>query len=61
MVIKVILVFLLAMAVMAMLQQAFRKRRRKPPPIDRLRCPTCHKVHASGTPTRCVRPDCGTR
>lgn len=61
MVIRVVLLFLLAMAVMGMAHQALRKRKRLPPPIDRLRCPTCHKVHATAPPARCTRPDCGIR
>ena len=60
MLIRIILLFLIAVAVLAMVQKALRGPR-KPPALDQLRCATCGRIHTSNPPERCSRPDCGTR
>jgi hypothetical protein len=60
MLVKTILVFLLAMALVGMTYKALTGRGRKRPALDQLRCATCGRVHTSNPPERCSRPDCGT-
>ncbi len=59
MLIRVILLFLLAMLILGMVQKVLRPKRRDTPALDRLRCPTCGRIHASNPPAPCARPDCG--
>ena len=61
MLVKAILLFLVAMAGLAMVSKALRGKRLKPPALDQLRCGTCGRIHTSSPPVRCDRPDCGTR
>ena len=61
MILRVVILFLIFIAVMAMIQKALRPRRPKRPALDRLRCPTCKRVHFSDTPNACGRQDCRYR
>lgn len=61
MLIRVIVLFLLFMLVMGMIQKAFLPKRQRRSQIDRLRCPSCKRIHFSNNPGPCGRDDCGYR
>ena len=67
MLLRVVILFLLFMAVMVMIQKAIRPGRRlggsrdQTATLDRLRCPTCKRVNLTSTPAPCARPDCRYR
>lgn len=61
MLLRVVIIFLLFIAIMGMIQKALRPNRPKRNALDRLRCPTCKKVNFSNKSTRCERSDCGNR
>lgn len=65
MILRAIILFLLFIAVMAMIQKALRPGGRNtlsgPKALDRLRCPTCKRVNFSDKPAPCERPDCRYR
>lgn len=63
---RIVLLFLIFIAAMAMIQKAIRPGRRlggRPPmnTLDRLRCPTCKRVNLAAEPEPCSRPDCRYR
>lgn len=62
---RIVILFLIFMAVMAMIQKAIRPGRRLGggtplSTLDRLRCPTCKRVNLSD-PDPCNRSDCRYR
>jgi hypothetical protein len=61
MIIKVVLLFLLFIAVMGMIQKALRGGKPRLSTMDRMRCPTCKRINGSQTPAPCTRPDCRYR
>ena len=62
MILKVVVLFLLFIAVMGMVQKALRLGGPgKRTALDRLRCQTCKRVHFSDTPAPCGRDDCRYR
>jgi len=62
MILKVVVLFLLFIAVMGMIQKALRPAgSRKRTTLDRLRCQTCKRVHFSDNPAPCGRADCRYR
>jgi hypothetical protein len=61
MILKAVILFLLFIAVMAMIQKALMPNRKRLKTMDRLRCPTCRRVNFSNNPAPCERPDCRYR
>ena len=60
MLLRIIILFLIAMAVMGMIQKALRPKDRRSA-LDRLRCPECKRVTLGSSPAPCARADCGNR
>ena len=66
MLIRVVVLFLLFIAVVAMVQKALRPNRPLGGPgpraaLDRMRCPDCKRINLSQNPAPCARPECGYR
>lgn len=61
MILRVVLLFLLFIAIMGMIQKWLNPRRGRLTTLDRLRCPTCKRVNISNNPAPCQRPDCRYR
>jgi len=66
MLIRVVLLFLIFIAVVAMVQKALRPNNRlggsgPRAVLDRMRCPKCKRINMSQTPAPCARPECGYR
>ncbi|MCB1396972.1 MAG: hypothetical protein H6898_14730 [Rhodobacter sp.] len=61
MILRVVLLFLLFIAIMGMIQKWLNPRRGRLTTLDRLRCPTCKRVNISNNPAPCERQDCRYR
>ena len=61
MILRAVLLFLLFIALMAMVQKLIAPNRKRLSTIDRLRCPTCRRVNFSNNPAPCERQDCRYR
>ena len=61
MILRAVILFLLFIAVMAMIQKALLPAHKRRNALDRMRCRTCKRVNLSGSPSPCERPDCGNR